>query len=296
MYDDVVSKSNKSSKVSTRSSSSTTDSLEDMRIELEESNKQLEDTKSISKVLKDKLRECSKQLQEYETERSSIVDVLNRQGIDTKGVLGTDSSTSDEASILEQDLSDCVNKLAQKFNALQTQLKQATSRSTKTTESQNDHTAELEELKAQRVALECESLKSQITSLNSDIDTLRNKLDGKDSSASSEISILEEENIELMKENKELRKEAASLRVLADRSNKIENHTPSTDYKNVSLSGIENDSSTRGVKRVTSDVKTAFVKDEGMVGDKKKQRVSKATALVTVPVESAEEPGDCKQS
>ena len=44
---------------------------------------ELEASQTITNSLKNKLKECSKQLLEYENERSGVIDVLESHNIDT---------------------------------------------------------------------------------------------------------------------------------------------------------------------------------------------------------------------
>lgn len=54
---------------------------EELEEQLEETTAQLAEARTVSKALRDKLRECSRQLQEYETERSAVVEILARHGV-----------------------------------------------------------------------------------------------------------------------------------------------------------------------------------------------------------------------
>lgn len=325
LYDDAMAKvTSKPTKASTRSSSRTppnASEVEEIQMQLSALETQLEEARGVSKSLKDKLRECARQLQDYETERAAIADILARSGVDTKGVLG-DASISEDASLLEQDLSDYVNKLALKLTAVQGQLKVA-SRSAKTTEA-SATTAEFEEMKAQRSALEkrvesmrtaartsreensaimteCEGLRTQISELSAEMDAIKGKLDGKDSTVSSEIRILEEENFELMKENKDLRKEASSLRAAIDRSSKNESSRLTPVAELGAPSGRENDPgmvNSRGLKRGTTDTKkgSSSETEDSVLGEKKQRVTAKAKPMVSVAGEGEEQAGECAQS
>jgi len=67
--------------------------------------------------LKEKLKECSKQLQVYETERSGIADILVKNGIESHAST-LDASLSDIStlSLTGNDLVEGVIKLSQKVN------------------------------------------------------------------------------------------------------------------------------------------------------------------------------------
>ena len=55
---------------------------EELEEQLEETTAQLAEARTVSKALRDKLRECSRQLQEYENERSAVVEILARHGVE----------------------------------------------------------------------------------------------------------------------------------------------------------------------------------------------------------------------
>lgn len=69
---------------------------------LAEISAKLESFQGVIKALKEKLRDCSKQLQEYETERGGVMRVLESHGMDTAGLQLQDTSLPEDASVLEQ--------------------------------------------------------------------------------------------------------------------------------------------------------------------------------------------------
>ena len=147
LYDDL-----KRSTATARSTPQATNEIQDLHDSVAETNRQLEESRVLTKSLRDKLRECSRQLQDYENERIAVADILSRHGVDVKGLLDSNIS-NDEGSVIEQDLADCVNKLAQRFTALQKQLK--SSFRTKDAEEEMERLSiELEDTKLQRSALE----------------------------------------------------------------------------------------------------------------------------------------------
>jgi chromosome segregation ATPase len=69
---------------------------------LAEVSAKLEGALGVVKALKEKLRDCSKQLQEYERERGGVIRVLETHGVDTAGLQLQDTSLPEDASVLEQ--------------------------------------------------------------------------------------------------------------------------------------------------------------------------------------------------
>jgi predicted nucleic acid-binding Zn-ribbon protein len=196
-----------------------------------------ENSQNMTKSLKEKLKDCSKQLQEYEAERSAVIKVLEDSGVDTTGLL-LDTSITDEESVLYQDLAEAVVKLREKFMI---------SNNSKTTEKMAEKVStlqeavavaqkEVDESKALRTALEkrleatkaaargsreeyasmsaeVQGLRSQVDQLTTDLSLSERKNTGSVDAVSSEVQALEEENIELMKENMDLRKEMSVYRL-----------------------------------------------------------------------------------
>eukprot|EP01041_Mallomonas_annulata_P002987 gene2987-5859_t len=222
--------------------------LEEVRSKLGEVQHSLETSQTVAKSLKDKLGECARQLREYETERDAVIDVLEKHGIDTRGLLGSDSSGSVEDSVVDQDLAEAVAKLGSKLVTTQSQMQahqsnvsKLQSRSRELEGQMVKLTTETEEVRSQknsfekridalRNSLQTAELASknkaeEVESLRATMSTLQGELDqamaherSSSDAISSEIQALEEENIELMRENKELRKEAASYRVQLERN------------------------------------------------------------------------------
>jgi len=204
--------------------------LADARVQLAEVTSQLETAQSVSKSLKDKLRECAKQLQEYETERAGVIAVLERHGIDTIGLVAHDTSLTEGDTVIEEELADGVSKLAQKLIASQNNKQLAAASKNKIRqleESINQMTSEVDEAKSTRSVLEkrLETLKSanrsmkeeltvltaerdnlalHVTELESSLKSAEGKIVSSSDTVSSEVQALEEENIELMRENKEV--------------------------------------------------------------------------------------------
>ena len=217
-------------------------------MKLDDANAVLETSQHVAKSLKEKLGECSKQLRDYETERDAVIEVLDKHGVDTRGLLaGSDTSGSIEDSVIDQDLADAVAKLGNKLLSVQAQVQSYQASSNKSQSRARDLeervislTSEVEEGKAQKQMIEkrlenlrvssrtveeqtgvqsaeLDNLRQTISTLQGELDFAQVKLRGNVDTVSSEIQALEEENIELMKENKELRKEAAGYRIVAER-------------------------------------------------------------------------------
>jgi chromosome segregation ATPase len=89
-YDDL--------KATGTSSSSTTDAADgsahlialsditELKEQLQEVTNKQETSQNMTKSLKEKLKDCSKQLQEYEGERNAVIKVLEDSGVDTTGI------------------------------------------------------------------------------------------------------------------------------------------------------------------------------------------------------------------
>jgi len=212
---------------------------------LAQTKSELERTKSLVDSLKDKLKDCSKQLQEYEIERKGVVDILNNAGVDTTGLLPCDASMDESfGSMLggeERDLCDAVRQLVtQHINALQDQSAQQNSLSAASgklgaTEARaNELSNELSNIGSinSKLRQENEALKIELSDMRKEMTSIvhekdhfftkvnelqaalsdsENKASSASDHAQSELLALEEENLELMKENKELRVKVAGL-------------------------------------------------------------------------------------
>lgn len=308
--------------------------LADARVQLAEVTSQLETAQSVSKSLKDKLRECAKQLQEYETERAGVIDVLERHGIDTLGLVAQDTSLTEGETVIEEELADGVSKLAQKLIASQTNNQQAIASKNKARQLEEtiaQMTSEIEEGKSTRSVLEkrLETLKSanrnmreeltaitaerdslalQVTELESSLKSAEGKIVNSSDTVSSEVQALEEENIELMRENKELRKEASTYRLQAERTlaqlNKVAPDIASSvvgtkralqEKENTPARPNVSQQQNSEVKKIDS-VKKGFTPafDNDDVNKAKRTR-TKAKPLVAA-ADAGENPGECQQS
>jgi len=223
--------------------------ISDLKFQVAELNAQFTQSQSITQSLKDKLRDCAKQLQEYETDRIAIISILDKHGVDTSGLSVADSSVSDISTAKDmavaQDISDAVAKLAEKLMVAQSILtNRDSSKATKQRELEDKLShlqAELDDVKATKLALErrldgsknalrvsrdevaaltveIENQKAKIDELKQAVMETEKKVVSSTDNVHSEIQVLEEENIELMRENKELRVEVSRIKaVLQDR-------------------------------------------------------------------------------
>lgn len=217
--------------------------ISDLKFQVAEITGQLNKSEGICELLTGKLKECSTQLQDYEKERTEVIGVLERNGVDITGLLPSENSLSSEelSTMGQQELADAVSKLAEKVK-----ISEATVASKSSTQQQkmkdlekqvNELTKELEELKTQKVALEkridtlknaarvsreegatstleMEKLKEQVEELKEEIRKTEKKVSSSSDVVSSEVQALEEENIELLQENKSLRLEMAKMKAM----------------------------------------------------------------------------------
>jgi hypothetical protein len=202
-------------------------------VRVNELTHQLESSQSVILCLKDKLRECSKQLQEYEKERVEILEVLQSCSIDippvhciTRSSLG--EGENDE-SILEEDVLEGLKILGSKFKIQMATLHSLQEKYSNLQEMNSQHLTELESLQTHHTALErrYQTTKSSLQTASQEKETeilrkqelelkineLTSRLSGNQQAVQLEIQVLEEENIELLKENKVLRNETVELRM-----------------------------------------------------------------------------------
>lgn len=207
--------------------------ISDLKFQLAEVNGQLTRLQEVNSLLKEKLKECSAQMEENEKERSAVVDVLKSHGIDTKGLEEMDdSSASSLGEGIAADLGEAVEQLAAKITKAQATVAVRS----------NTTSAELEEAQSQLQMLLLEgaesaaqiatlekrleagkqtvrSLREENAEYTAQIQTLQEKLQevekkvvsGKDDNCCA-MQVLEEENLELLRENKELLLEVRQLR------------------------------------------------------------------------------------
>ena len=237
---ETVAAESDSAKRSTRSSSkASTAELADLKLNLAEVTSQLEQANFVSKTLKDKLKDCSKQLQEYEHDRHTIIGILEECDIDVAGLMLNDESNVDESVLDEQELSDPVNQLAQKWKsassltvALKSQLSDAEDRfmtlSSDVESSRTQKMALEKKLESAKNALKAskleqdeliaqiENAKESLREVKGELAVAKSSISGNEDAISTEIQVLEEENIELLRENKDLRISSATYRAKAE--------------------------------------------------------------------------------
>jgi chromosome segregation ATPase len=247
-YEDLGSKSN-------------TVTVDDVR--LREALAQAEYNASIANTLKEKLKECSTQLREYETERDSIIQILDVCGFDTSPLTNLDDDAN-SSTTNEQDLIEIMNKLSVKYQMMTRQLSQTSLLKNATDDQIATLNTELQGLTTEKMALEkrIDSLKAVIAlskdenaDLMKEIGNMRvaykemeqkyneakKSLSASSENISQEIQVLEEENIELMRENKELRIAAANFRSQVDQLSKSKpsvsnTHMISSSDMNIAIS------------------------------------------------------------
>ena len=231
-YDDLQRRSQSSSTVEN------TAELAAMQVRLSENTAQLDQARVVCDSLKSKLKECSRQLQEYETEKQGVINILKTCGIDVSGLMVNESGSED--SVLEQDLAEAVGTLAQKWKYLSTsygdireKLKVIENEKLEIScqfDSQNVQKAALErKVDSLKMALqdakeECAELSNKLRqecetkiSIASELEEARASAQSSKSAVNVEVQMLEEENIELLKENKELRGVMATYKAQVER-------------------------------------------------------------------------------
>ena len=251
------SETRRSTRSKTKESSESAE-LAELQVNLGEVQSQLDQANFVTKTLKEKLKDCSKQLQEYEQERQSIVHILEECEIDVGGLMLNDESNADE-SIVEQDLSDPVSKLAQNWKAAKTLNSSLKARVADAEERFMSLSSDVESSHTQKLALEkkleasknaLKESKAQIESYAAQLETSRldmekvkqelatakNSISGNEEAVSTEIQVLEEENIELLRENKELRIASATYRAKAEALAKKLGGADDEDCQTLSLS------------------------------------------------------------
>lgn len=179
--------------------------------------------------------------------------MLDQHGVDTTGLTILESSVSEDASELEQDLSEVLNKFIKKLSTAQKVPSGSSSTSNAKLVAAEENIAKLQadlsEVRAQKAALEkrietfkvsARESREEIATLTAEIDDLkvrvedlqyelqdaRGKVVQSSESVSTEMQALEEENIELLKENKELRKQVSTFKLQNEKLQQISKSTP----------------------------------------------------------------------
>jgi chromosome segregation ATPase len=221
--------------------------ISDLKFQLAEVNTQLQTSQNLVQLLKDKLRECSAQLEEYEKERTGVLSILEKHGIDVSAIMAANTNNSELSANhsnlgMGPDLADAVSNMAAKLaaatSALTVQQQHQQQQTSDVAVRLREAVAEAEDAKAQRLALErrmeqfkatarsareeataltvqVDALQAQVTALQIDVKKAEQRAVSSTEVVSSEVQVLEEENIELMRENKELRIEITRLKASA---------------------------------------------------------------------------------
>jgi centromeric protein E len=219
--------------------------ISDLKFQLAEVNTQLQNSQNLVHLLKDKLKECSAQMEDYEKERTGVLNILEMHGVDITAFLTANASelSGNQSNLgLSSDLADAVSSLAAKLaattSALAVHQQHQQQQTSDVAVRLREAVAEAEDAKAQRLALErrmeqfkasartareeAAALTVQIDALNAQVASLQEEVKKAEQRAvsstevvSSEVQVLEEENIELMRENKELRIEVTRLKAAA---------------------------------------------------------------------------------
>jgi chromosome segregation ATPase len=171
---------------------------------------QCEQSQGLTNALKDKLKECSKQLHEYETERSVIMECMELCGFDVSGlIVMPDEDANESAGDSDQDLVDIMSQLTTKFQALTKHANTNNEAISKLEEMNSILSADLSSNKIEKLALEkrIESMKSSTALSKSENTELYNKIvvlqtnisDLKDK-IQTNISDLKDKNAQLLKQ------------------------------------------------------------------------------------------------
>jgi hypothetical protein len=170
-----------------------------------------------------------------------VVAVLEKYGVDTRGLIPLDHSVDEDssASTVHVDIADAVAQLGEKLDLAKAAVsRREISKSEKLAELEErlaQQAADAEEAKAQRVvlekridamkaaaktareeaakaALDIETLTLKVKELKEELAVANKRVVSSSEVASSEVQALEEENLELLKENKELRQQVTRLK------------------------------------------------------------------------------------
>ena len=165
--------------------------------------------------------------------------VLEKYGVDTRGLIPLDHSVEEDSSALHGDIADAVAQLGEKLDLAKAAVsRREVSKSEKLADLEErlaQQTADAEEAKALRITLEkrlevlkgtaktaresgaamtieIETLNAKIKELKDELGAAQKRVVSSTEVVSSEVQALEEENIELLKENKDLRCQVSRLK------------------------------------------------------------------------------------
>ena len=262
-YDDL--KSTTSTTADIGSNTSMAREIADLKVQIATVTSKLETSQNNNAALTSKLKQSASQLSEWEKDRSTIMNELDRVGIDTTSLLLADTSMSmheGDKSIIEQSLGDIVGKLAEQYIALQktslthtevvnnqdSKLRVLTQKISLLNDQLKDAKSQKSLLEKRVETIKCSSKegRDELLSVTAEAETWRakveelqelvNNTEAKNAQSTdamaSEMQCLEEENLELMKENKELRKMISAYRVQSDKNSTNDKENVSNNRNN----------------------------------------------------------------
>jgi hypothetical protein len=156
--------------------------ISDLRFQIVEINGQLKQCNSLNQLLKEKLKECSSQLEEYEKERDQIILTLEKLGIPSSTLLAATVDTSTLSSDDAHNSSSSLNHSNSEAADIS---------------STHLYVALVKYFEEKLAAAKSEQLR-----LEEAMAELKKKMELQE--MNSELSLLQEENIELHQENKDL--------------------------------------------------------------------------------------------
>jgi hypothetical protein len=71
--------------------------ISDLKVQLVTTAQGLSNASEESKLLKGKLKECAAQLKEYESDHNGVVSILEKYGVDCRGLLPLEHSVDESA-------------------------------------------------------------------------------------------------------------------------------------------------------------------------------------------------------
>jgi hypothetical protein len=168
-----------------------------------------------------------------------VVAVLEKYGVDTRGLIALEHSVDEDTSGMHADIADAVAQLGEKLDLAKAAVsRREASKSEKMAELEEklaQQAADLEESTVLRVTLEkrlevlkasaktaregsatatleIEALQAKVKELKDELSSANKRVVSSSEVVSSEVQALEEENIELLKENKDLRLQVSRLK------------------------------------------------------------------------------------
>lgn len=218
--------------------------ISDLKFQLTEVKGELARAQEMTSLIKEKLKDCSESLRDHEKDRVAVMEVLEKHGVDIRGLLVMDDSVGsiDLNPDAVQDLGEAVAQMANKLITSQATVSArnntASAELVQVQAELNTLLLEGAEAAAAKAALEkrldsakatARTLREENASYAAQVAELQEKLTAMGvqlqeaqkkaligaGSSSTEVQVLEEEVLDLMKENKELRVEVSKLRAMA---------------------------------------------------------------------------------